>query len=87
MVPFPLASTEVELEGKTTPAEKAIPTFTRPYDLNGFPAVSVPCGFSDSGLPIGLQIAALPYQDNIALQAANAYQEATEWHKRRPPIG
>ena len=87
LVPFPLASTEVELDGVNFPAEKAMPTFTRPYDLNGFPAVSVPCGFSDSGLPIGLQIAALPYQDNIALQAANAYQEATEWHKRRPPLG
>ena len=86
MTPFPLASTEIELEGKTFMAEKAIPTFTRPYDLNGFPAVTVPCGFSAQGLPIGLQIAALPYRDNIALQAAYAYQEATHWHKRKPPI-
>ena len=87
MVPFPLASAEIEMDGVNFTAEKAIPTFTRPYDLNGFPAVSVPCGFSDSGLPIGLQIAALPYQDNIILQAAYAYQEATHWHKSRPPIG
>jgi len=86
MAPFPQGSAEVDLEGQTFGAEKAIPTFTRPYDLNGFPAVSVPCGFSKSGLPIGLQIAAKPYQDHIALRAAYAYEQATEWHKRRPDV-
>jgi aspartyl-tRNA(Asn)/glutamyl-tRNA(Gln) amidotransferase subunit A len=86
MTPFPLASAEVNLEGTTFGAEKAIPTFTRPYDLNGFPAVSVPCGFSESGLPIGLQIAAKPYQDHVALRAAYAYEQASEWHKRRPNL-
>ncbi len=84
MTPFPLASAEVNLEGQTFGAEKAIPTFTRPYDLNGFPAVSVPCGFSEAGLPIGLQIAAKPYEDHVVLRAAYAYEQATEWHKRRP---
>ena len=86
MTPFPLASAEVQLEGKSFGAEKAIPTFTRPYDLNGFPAVSVPCGFSEAGLPIGLQIAAKPYQDHVALRAAYAYEQATEWHKQHPPL-
>ena len=86
MTPFPLASAEVNLEGQTFGAEKAIPTFTRPYDLNGFPAVSVPCGFSEAGLPIGLQIAAKPYEDHVALRAAFAYEQATEWHKRRPNL-
>ena len=86
MTPFPLASAEVQLEGQTFGAEKAIPTFTRPFDLNGFPAVSVPCGFSESGLPIGLQIAAKPYQDHVALRAAYAYEQATEWHRRRPNV-
>ena len=86
MTPFPLASAEVQLEGQTFGAEKAIPTFTRPYDLNGFPAVSVPCGFSEAGLPIGLQIAAKPFQDHVALRAAYAYEQASEWHKRRPNL-
>ena len=86
MVAFPLASAEVQLEDQTFGAEKAIPTFTRPYDLNGFPAVSVPCGFSESGLPIGLQIAARPFDDHVALRAAHAYEQASEWHKRRPEI-
>ena len=86
MTPFPLASAEVQLGDTTFGAEKAIPTFTRPYDLNGFPAVSVPCGFSESGLPIGLQIAAKPFEDHVALRAAYAYEQATEWHKRRPAL-
>ena len=86
MTPFPLGAATVELSGTTLAAEKAIPTYTRPFDLNGFPAVTVPCGFSDQGLPIGLQLAGLPYQDDTVLRAAYAYQQATEWHKRRPPI-
>ncbi len=86
MTPFPLGAAEVRLEDRTFAAEKAIPIYTRPYDLNGFPAVTVPCGFSSDGLPIGLQIAALPHRDDVALRAAYSYQEATDWHKRRPPI-
>ncbi len=86
MTPFPLGAATVELSGTTLAAEKAIPTYTRPFDLNGFPAVTVPCGFSDQGLPIGLQLAGLPYQDDTVLRTAYAYQQATEWHKRRPPI-
>ena len=58
------------------------------FDLNGFPAVSLPCGFSTNprGLPIGLQISAKPFQDSLVLAVAHAYEQATEWHKRRPAI-
>ena len=58
------------------------------FDLNGFPAVSVPCGFSKdpAGLPIGLQISAKPFQDALVLAVAHAYQSATDWHKRRPTL-
>jgi Asp-tRNA(Asn)/Glu-tRNA(Gln) amidotransferase A subunit family amidase len=58
------------------------------FDLNGFPAVSIPCGFSTNprGLPIGLQISAKPFQDSLVLAVANAFESATEWHKRRPAI-
>jgi len=58
------------------------------FDLNGFPAVSIPCGFSTnpSGLPIGLQISAKPFQDSLVLAVANAFEQATEWRKRRPSI-
>jgi len=63
-------------------------TFRAEYDLNGFPAISVPCGFSTSppGLPIGLQISALPFRDAEILALAYAYESATDWHRRKPVI-
>jgi len=59
---------------------------TAPFSLLYWPTVSVPCGFSNSGLPIGMQISARPGADEVALQVAAAYQRATAWHKRLPPI-
>ena len=58
---------------------------TSPFDVYGWPTISVPCGFSASGLPIGLQISAALGQDATVLQLAHAYEQATDWHKRRPP--
>ncbi len=50
-------------------------------------AVSVPCGFTVEGLPIGLQIYAKPFQEDIALRVAYAYEQATQWHRARPEMG
>jgi len=58
---------------------------TSPFDVFGWPTISVPCGFSASGLPIGLQISAALGQDAVVLQLAHAYEQATDWHNRRPP--
>jgi aspartyl-tRNA(Asn)/glutamyl-tRNA(Gln) amidotransferase subunit A len=55
-------------------------------NLTGFPAVAVPCGFSQAGLPISLHLMAAPFQETVALRAAQAYQHATDWHTRRPVI-
>lgn len=64
----------------------ALTQYTRPYNINGFPAISVPCGFSDDGMPIGLQLAGRPFDELTVLRAAHAYEQANEWHTRRPPI-
>ena len=64
----------------------ALTQYTRPYNINGFPAISVPCGFSDAGLPIGLQLAGKPFDEVTVLRAAHAYEQATTWHNRRPPV-
>ena len=64
----------------------ALTQYTRPYNITGFPAISIPCGFSDEGLPIGLQLAGRPFDELTVLRAAHAYEQVTEWHKRRPPI-
>jgi aspartyl-tRNA(Asn)/glutamyl-tRNA(Gln) amidotransferase subunit A len=60
--------------------------YTRPFNLNGFPAITVPCGFSKNGLPIGFQLAGKPFDEATVLRAAFAYEQATEWHQRRPLI-
>ena len=64
----------------------ALTQYTRPYNITGFPAISVPCGFSSEGLPIGLQLAGRPFDEETVLRAAHAYEQSTEWHKRRPPV-
>ena len=61
-------------------------SFTRPQNLTGQPAVSVPCGFSSQGLPVGLQIAGRLFEDDVVLKVAHAFEQATEWHKRHPEI-
>ena len=60
---------------------------TSPFNVYGWPTISVPCGFTASGIPIGLQISAPSGADSLVLQLAHAYEQATDWHKRRPPIG
>ncbi|HAV77433.1 MAG TPA: Asp-tRNA(Asn)/Glu-tRNA(Gln) amidotransferase subunit GatA [Anaerolineae bacterium] len=60
--------------------------FTKPFNLTGLPALSVPCGFTSEGLPIGLQIVAKAWGDAKALNAGYAYEQATEWHKKFPMI-
>jgi aspartyl-tRNA(Asn)/glutamyl-tRNA(Gln) amidotransferase subunit A len=60
--------------------------FTYPFNMTQQPAVSVPCGFTSDGLPIGLQIVGPRHADALVLAAAHAYQQATEWHRRRPPL-
>jgi aspartyl-tRNA(Asn)/glutamyl-tRNA(Gln) amidotransferase subunit A len=57
---------------------------TSPFNVYGWPTISIPCGFTASGLPIGLQISGPPGGDAVVLQVAHAYEQATEWYKRRP---
>jgi len=57
-----------------------------PFNLYGLPAISVPCGFTKNGLPIGLQLVAPAWAEEPLLLAAEAYERATEWHTRRPPV-
>lgn len=60
---------------------------TVPFNIFGIPTLSIPCGFSRSGLPIGLQISGPGSGDAHVLALAHAYQQVTDWHRRRPPPG
>ena len=53
-------------------------------NLAGVPALSIPCGFTPQGLPVGMQLVARPFAEELLFQAAGAYQEATDWHRRQP---
>ena len=57
--------------------------FTISVNLAGLPGLSLPCGFDQAGLPIGLQIVGRPFDEERVLQAAYAYEQATEWHGRK----
>jgi len=59
---------------------------TGQFNVYGLPAISVPCGFTAGGLPIGLMIAGPRFSEGRVLALANAYERATEWHKRKPPL-
>ncbi len=60
--------------------------FSFPFNLTQQPAMSVPCGFTGDGLPIGLQLVGPMHREDLALRAAHAYQEATDHHLRRPAL-
>jgi Asp-tRNA(Asn)/Glu-tRNA(Gln) amidotransferase A subunit family amidase len=68
------------------PRELVLLRNTRPFNVWGLPAISVPCGFTASGLPIGLQIAGPPWSEAAILQLAYTYEQATDWHKREPTL-
>jgi len=59
---------------------------TIPADMSGMPAISVPCGFTASGLPIGLQLIGRALDEATVLRAARAYERATDWHTRHPEL-
>jgi aspartyl-tRNA(Asn)/glutamyl-tRNA(Gln) amidotransferase subunit A len=81
-----IGTTEVTLGRTRMGVSPALTQYTRPFNLNGFPAITVPCGFSKEGLPIGLQLGGRPFDEKTVLRVAHAYEQATEWHKRRPTI-
>jgi aspartyl-tRNA(Asn)/glutamyl-tRNA(Gln) amidotransferase subunit A len=74
-------------EGRDAVEEaKRLTRFTAPFNLTGLPAISLPCGFTKQGLPIGMQLVTKHWAEARILMAAHAYEQATEWHKRVPEL-
>ena len=58
--------------------------YTLSANLAGLPGISIPCGFTSEGLPIGLQLVAAPFEEEKLFRAARTFERATDWHQRRP---
>ncbi|MCE8042326.1 amidase [Halomonas daqingensis] len=79
---------ETDFHGSDTVGEtvSAITRFTRPINYLGLPSLSVPCGFSQNGLPIGFQLVGRPLDEDRLLAIGHAYQQLTEWHHMEPEM-
>ncbi len=85
VVATPLEETTVEVK----PDEEGLTALNRmvaPFNLTGQPALSLPCGFTPGGLPIGLQLVGRHFEERTALRAGYAFQLRTDHHRRRPPV-
>jgi aspartyl-tRNA(Asn)/glutamyl-tRNA(Gln) amidotransferase subunit A len=82
--PVPPITIEEALKMSPDPAGELWLRNTRPFNAYGFPTISIPCGFTRAGLPIGLQIAGPNFAEASLLSFACAYEQATDWHKHTP---
>jgi aspartyl-tRNA(Asn)/glutamyl-tRNA(Gln) amidotransferase subunit A len=79
----PVAAPPIE-GGDAVESARLLTRFTAPFNLSGLPAISIPCGFTRIGLPIGLQMVAAPWNEARLLQAARAYEREVDWGSRHP---
>ncbi len=76
----------VSIDGVEREVLKILAHYTRPWNLTGQPAISIPCGFTEADLPIGLQIVGKAFDEATILRLAYAYEQHTSWHERRPAL-
>jgi aspartyl-tRNA(Asn)/glutamyl-tRNA(Gln) amidotransferase subunit A len=84
MLPTTAITAPLISSGDALEHARQLTRFTSPFNLTGLPAVSVPCGFSGGGLPIGVQLVAGPWREAQLLRAARAYERETDWGSRHP---
>jgi aspartyl-tRNA(Asn)/glutamyl-tRNA(Gln) amidotransferase subunit A len=82
---FPIGDPPKRIDGSDVPPFGWM-QFTQPFNLDGQPAASVPCGFDSRGLPVGLQIVGRAYEDSLVLRAARAFEQLQPWADKRPEM-
>jgi aspartyl-tRNA(Asn)/glutamyl-tRNA(Gln) amidotransferase subunit A len=82
----PIGATTIRMGNRDVDPRTVLLRATRVFDVTGQPALSVPCGFTADGLPVGLQVVAAPWREDVVLHVAHVYQQQTRWHTRRPPL-
>ena len=83
---FPIGDKTLMVRGKKTHHVDVVLRMMRIFNINGLPAISIPAGFSNDGLPLSLQLAGKWFDDALVLRAAHAFQNATDWHLRKPAV-
>lgn len=84
--PFKIDQKTINVNGKDVDPRPYIAMCTRVHDLTGFPAMSIPCGFTSDGFPIGLQISGRPFDEETVLRTAFAYEQSQSWRERHPQL-
>lgn len=82
----PIGATTVKLGEEERPLVRVYLDHTLPFNLTGQPALSIPCGFTNKTLPVGLQLVGRPFEEGTLLRLGAAFQSATTWHEKRPPL-
>jgi len=83
---LPLPAVPADMENITVDGMPvSLLDLTLPFNLAQLPAISFPCGFTKSGLPLGLQVVGKPFEETTILRVAHAYQQLTDWHRRQVP--
>jgi amidase len=82
---FPVP-TVAEMASMTDEVIAGLSRFTAPIDASGHPAIAVPCGFAGNGGPISMQLVGPHFGEGSLIKVANAFQQETDWHRRRPPL-
>lgn len=82
----PIAGQTIVIDGEEVFTSSILTTNTNPFNLTGMPALSLPCGFTAAGLPIGLQIVGRRWDEATVLRIGAAYERATTWHRQRPAL-
>lgn len=86
-VPVPsIGATHVQSGNRTESVIDAMIRLTCPMDQAGLPTLSLPCGFTSAGLPVGFQVVGRPFAEATVIQVGHAYESAREWHRRSPPL-
>jgi aspartyl-tRNA(Asn)/glutamyl-tRNA(Gln) amidotransferase subunit A len=83
----PVSPTAPATFEETYGSPRRVRSRTMPFNMTGSPALALPCGFTENGLPLGMQIVGPHFNEALVLRAGHAYQRETDWHLRRPPVG